>query len=192
MIRRYGRPLPSPKTVATEPDERGPVAEELLPGKYNINPLAYDIQRFPAIEIPAGHVGVVTLLSGADPVEKNTWTVAPGEKGVQHDTLPPGLIFYNPYLKNVEIVDIRSQKYDMREEDAIQFPSKDSFTITMEGTIEWGIRSRKWPWAMAIRTTSSTRSSCPTPAASLAFRARSCRLGSSSAARPVANFRIAS
>lgn len=140
MIRRYGRPLPSPKTVATEPDERGPVAGELLPGKYNINPLAYDIQRFPAIEIPAGHVGVVTLLSGADPVEKNTWTVAPGEKGVQHDTLPPGLIFYNPYLKNVEIVDIRSQKYDMREEDAIQFPSKDSFTITMEGTIEWAIR----------------------------------------------------
>ncbi len=139
-IRRYGRPLPAPKTVATEPDERGPVAEELLPGKYNINPLAYDVQRFPAIEIPAGHVGVVTLLSGADPVEKNTWTVAPGEKGVQHDTLPPGLVFYNPYLKGIDIVDIRSQKYDMRDEDAIQFPSKDSFTITMEGTIEWAIR----------------------------------------------------
>ncbi len=140
LIRRFGKPLPFPKTVATEADERGPVTEILRPGRHNVNLLAYDVQTFRAIQIPEGHVGVVTLLSGLDPKEKNTFTVAPGEKGVQRETLPPGLEYFNPYLKRIEVVDIRSHKYDMVNEGAIQFPSNDSFTITIEGTIEWAIR----------------------------------------------------
>lgn len=143
QIRKYGRPLPPGKTVATEPDEQGPVAEILRPGRYNINPLAYDVQRFPALDIPPGHVGVVTLLSGNDPEEKNTYTVGPDEMGVQRQTLGEGLVYYNPYLKHVEIVDLRSHKYDMRGDDAIHFPSTDSFTITMEGTIEWAIQPHR-------------------------------------------------
>jgi len=140
LIRKFGKPLPFPKTVATEPDERGPVEGILRPGRHNINPLAYDVQRFPVIEIPEGRVGVVTLLSGRDPKRKNTFTVEPGEKGVQRETLPPGLEYYNPYLRKIEIVDVRSHRYDMLDEDAILFPSNDSFTITIEGTIEWAIR----------------------------------------------------
>jgi len=140
LIRKFGKPLPFPKTVATEPDERGPVDEILRPGRHNVNLLAYDVQRFPAIQIPEGHVGVVTLLSGRDPERKNTFTVEPGEKGVQRETLPPGLEYYNPYLRKIEIVDVRSHKYDMLNDDAIHFPSNDSFTITIEGTLEWAIR----------------------------------------------------
>lgn len=139
LVRKYGKPLPFPKTVATEPDERGPVAEILKPGRHNINLLAYEVQTFDAIRIPAGHVGVVTLLSGTDPKTKNTYTVEPGEKGVQTETLPPGLAYYNPYLKHIGIVDVRNQKYDMQGEDAIHFPSNDSFTISMEGTITWAM-----------------------------------------------------
>jgi hypothetical protein len=140
LVRKFGKPLPFPKTVATEPDERGPVAEILRPGRHNINLLAYEVQRFPAIQIPEGHVGVVTLLSGQDPKSQNTYTVEPGEKGVQRETLPPGLEYYNSYLKRIEIVDVRSHKYDMLGDDAIYFPSNDSFNITIEGTIEWAIR----------------------------------------------------
>ncbi len=139
-VRKFGRPLPFPKTVATEPDERGPVAEVLTPGRHDVNPLAFEVQRFPAIQIPEGHVGVVTLLSGTEPRTRNTYTVEPGEKGVQRQTLPPGLEYVNPYLKRIDIVDIRSQKYDLIGDDAIYFPSGDSFTITIEGTIEWAIR----------------------------------------------------
>lgn len=140
LIRKFGKPLPFPKTVATNPDERGPVADILMPGRHNINPLAYEVQRFPAVQIPEGHVGVVTLLSGTDPVNRNTYTVEPGEKGVQKQTLRPGLEYYNPYLKRIDLVDVRSHKYEMLDQDAIQFPSSDSFTITIEGTIEWAIR----------------------------------------------------
>jgi len=143
LIRKFGKPLPFPKTVATESDERGPVSRILMPGRHNINLLAYDVQKFPAIQIPEGHVGVVTLLSGEDPKIKNTYTVAPGEKGVQSQTLRPGLEYYNPFLKQIEIVDIRSHKYDMLDDDAINFPSNDSFTIAIEGTIEWAIRPDK-------------------------------------------------
>jgi regulator of protease activity HflC (stomatin/prohibitin superfamily) len=139
-VRRYGQPLPFPKTVATDADERGPVAEILGPGRHNVNPFAFNVQRFKAAQIPEGHVGVVTLLSGPEPKVKNTYTVEPGEKGVQKRSLPPGLEYYNPYLKQIDIVDVRSQKYDMLGEDTIYFPSSDSFTIIIEGTIEWAIR----------------------------------------------------
>ncbi len=140
LIRKFGKPLPFPKTVATEPDERGPEAEILKQGRHYVNLLAYDVQRFDVIQIPEGHVGVVTLLSGDDPVVKNTYTVREGEKGVQEATLPPGREDYNPYLKQIEIVDVRSHKYDMLGGDAIHFPSSDSFTIAIEGTIEWALR----------------------------------------------------
>jgi len=140
LIRKFGKPLPFPKTVATESDERGPVADILQQGRHNVNLLAYDVQKFPVMVIPPGYAGVVTLLSGHDPKVKNTYTVDPGEKGVQRESLSPGRYFYNPYLKNIDIVDMRSLKYDMLNNDAIHFPSNDSFTITMEGTIEWAIR----------------------------------------------------
>lgn len=140
QIRKFGKPLPYPKTVATEPNERGPVAQVLGPGRHDVNLLAYDVQKFPAIHIPEGHVGVVTLLSGIEPKTPNLYVVEPGEKGVQRETLPPGLEYYNPYLKRIDIVDIRSHKYDLVQKDAIFFPSGDSFTITIEGTVEWAIR----------------------------------------------------
>ncbi len=139
LIRKYGKPLPFPKTVATEPDERGPVAEVLKPGRYPVNLLAYDVQVFPRVYIPPGHVGVVTLLSGNEPRESNTYTVNPEEKGVQRKTLVSGYEYYNPYLEKIDIVDIRNRTYHMLGKDAIHFPSNDSFTITIEGTIEWSI-----------------------------------------------------
>lgn len=139
-IRRFGKPLPSPKTVATEADERGPVAEVLVPGRHDVNLIAYEVQRFPAVQIPPGHVGVVTLLSGEKPTKRNTYTVDAGEKGVQRRTLEPGLYYINPYLEKIFTIDIRSHKYDMIGDDAIHFPSSDSFTIAIEGTIEWAIR----------------------------------------------------
>jgi len=140
LIRKYGKALPAGKSVATEPDERGPVAKKLPQNtRFYINTLAYDVQKFPAVEIPEGHVGVVTLLSGREPEKKNTYTVAPGERGVQRETLRPGIKYVNPYLKRIDIVDMRNRTYHMLGSDAIHFPSNDSFTITIEGTIEWSI-----------------------------------------------------
>lgn len=139
-IRKYGRPLSPGHVVATAPDEAGPIAGTLEPSRYNINPYAYDVQKFDQIVIREGWTGVVSMLSGPDPKSPNEYTVAPGERGVQSLTLGPGSYRnLNPYQMHVQLVDARSHKYDITGEDAIEFPSWDGFTIHLEGTVEWAI-----------------------------------------------------
>lgn len=138
-VRRYGRPLPVGKVVATEPDERGPLAEVLMPGRYNLNPYAYQIVRVAPITVPLGYVGVQTLYHGADPVSPNQFVVNTGERGVQPDVLPPGLYYNNPYVRRIDLVDVRSHTLDLRGNDVIRFPSSDSFDIIIETTVEYAI-----------------------------------------------------
>ncbi len=148
LIRKYGRPLPPGKIVATEPDERGPLAERLSPGRHNINPFAYEVRRVPPVTIPPGFVGVQRLLHGDEPSNPNDWTVKAGERGVQPDVLPPGLYYINPYVRQIELIDVRSHTLDLRDTGAIRFPSSDSFEIVVEATVEYAIRQDMAPYVM--------------------------------------------
>jgi regulator of protease activity HflC (stomatin/prohibitin superfamily) len=148
-IRRYGQPLPPGKIVATEPHERGPLAEVLRQGRHNINPFAYEVKRFKQIRVPEGSVGVQTLYSGKQPDNPNRYVVEENEQGVQPNVLPPGLYFKNPYVWRVDIIDVRSHTLDLRDDDAIHFPSKDSFEIIIEGTVEYATRQDMAPYVMA-------------------------------------------
>lgn len=147
-IRKYGRPLPAGKTLATEPDERGPLADVLKPGRYNVNPLAYDIKRVKPVIIPAGCVGVQTLLAGAEPANPNQYLVAEGERGVQPEVLPPGMYYNNPYVRRIDVIDVRSHTIDLHGDDAIRFPSNDSFDILVDSTVEYAIRQDSAPYVM--------------------------------------------
>jgi len=149
LVRKYGEPLPLGKIVATEPHERGPLAEVLRQGRHNINPFAYDVKRVKLVRIPEGSVGVQTLYSGRDPANVNRYVVESGEQGVQPDVLPPGLNFNNPYVRRLDIIDVRSHTLNLREDDAIHFPSKDSFEIIIEGTVEYAVRQDMAPYVMA-------------------------------------------
>ena len=149
LIRKYGKPLPPGKVVATEPDERGPLAEVLRQGRHNINPYAYELRRFKPVRIPEGSVGVQTLYSGDAPENPNVYVVESGERGVQPNVLPPGLYYKNPYVWQTDIIDVRSHTIDLRDEDAIRFPSKDSFNIVIEGTVEYAIRQADAPYVLA-------------------------------------------
>ena len=150
LIRKYGRPLPEGKVVATEPYERGPLERFIDPGvRENINPFAYTVKLVPRVNVPAGSVGVQTQYAGAAPQHPNRYVVAAGERGVQPDVLPPGLYNVNPYVKRVDIIDVRSHAIDFRADQAIHFPSKDSFDILIEGTVEYAIRQDKAPYVMA-------------------------------------------
>lgn len=147
LIRRYGRALRAGKTVATDPFERGPVAGTLPPGRHDVNRFAYDVQLFDKIVVPEGAVGVQTVLSGPEPKDPNEYIVKRGERGVQPDVLSPGTYFdKNPFEVHVDVVDLRSQKYDMLREDAIEFPSADGFTIHLEATVEWSIYADRVPY----------------------------------------------
>lgn len=146
MTRLYGEELPPGKIIA-EDNQRGIVQEILRPGKYRINPFAYHVALFDAINIRPGHVGVVTALTGQDvlnnelaPEKRNTFLVGEGLKGVSGMLLDPGTHYLNPYIYNSVEVNLQSQRFDMSGNDVINFLTLDGFTVTVEGYIEFGIQ----------------------------------------------------
>ncbi|MCF7847234.1 MAG: hypothetical protein K9M45_00165 [Kiritimatiellales bacterium] len=145
MTRLYGDELPPGKIIA-EDGQRGIMQEILRPGKYRINPYAFHVALFAAINITPGHVGVVTALTGQDvlnnelpPEVRNTFMVGEGLKGVSSWLLDPGTHYLNPYMNNVVEVNIQSQLFKMSGKDVINFLTMDGFTVTVEGRIEYGI-----------------------------------------------------
>lgn len=152
LVRKFGKLLGSGtlggRTLATATDERGPIPGVLTPGKHKINTLAYDVLRVKPVSIPAGHVGIQTLLSGDTPENPNTYVVEHGKRGVQPDVLPPGLYYNNPFERTIDVIDVRSHTLDLRGADSIQFPSADSFAILLEATVEYAIREDMAPYVL--------------------------------------------
>ncbi len=145
MTRLYGEELPPGKIIADD-NQRGIMQEILRPGKYRINPYAYQIALFDAININPGNVGVVTAMTGKDvlnnelsPDERNIFMVAKGLKGVSGQLLDPGTHYLNPYMFNIVEVNTQSQRFEMSGSDVINFLTMDGFSVTVEGTIEFGI-----------------------------------------------------
>ena len=143
--RLYGKDL-LPGKILAEKDTKGILPEVLSPGKYFINPYAYQVQVMDAINIRPGCVGVVTRLVGKDPLmdgipteQRNTFVVGAGLKGVQAEVLDPGTHYLNPYLVNVNEVNLQSQRFEMSGDDAISFLTVDGFAVIVEGTLEFAI-----------------------------------------------------
>ena len=65
VTRLYGDDLAPNRILATD-KTKGIVEEVLRPGKYRINPYAYAIQIYDAVNIRPGHAGVVVSLVGQD------------------------------------------------------------------------------------------------------------------------------
>jgi regulator of protease activity HflC (stomatin/prohibitin superfamily) len=145
QTRLYGDDLPPGEIMATA-TSKGILAETLGVGKHRVNPYAIRVDLHDALTINAGCVGVKTALVGADVLsgtlpedQRNTFLVGDGLKGVVSDILDPGTYYLNPYLVNVVEVNLQSQRFEMSGDDAITFLTLDGFSITVEGTIEFGI-----------------------------------------------------
>jgi regulator of protease activity HflC (stomatin/prohibitin superfamily) len=54
--------------------------------------------------------------------------------------LDPGTYYLNPYIYNTVEVNLQSQRFEMSGKDVINFLTMDGFTVTVEGTIEFGIQ----------------------------------------------------
>lgn len=145
QTRLFGKPLPSGEILAKD-GTQGIIADILTPGKYRVNPYAYDVKILDAIAIRPGHVGVVTHLTGQDVLNddlpatvRNTFLVSNALKGVVNEVLDPGTYYLNPYMYDVREVNLQSQRFEMSGDDAINFLTLDGFAINVEGTIEFGI-----------------------------------------------------
>jgi regulator of protease activity HflC (stomatin/prohibitin superfamily) len=138
-----GEELPEGHVLA-EPGQKGIRREEpLKPGRYPYNPYAETIELREPVTIPAGFRGVVTLLAGATPKQANRFLVAPGERGVQEETLAPGTYYLNPYEKRVSLVDCRSKRFNLNQGGEMDFLSADGFPITVDGAVEFRVEPEK-------------------------------------------------
>ena len=151
LVRKYGKDLPGGQIIAPDESTKGIVRDVLGTGKHRINPYAYEVKLFDDIKIAPGHVGVVTLLCGADilsgsaaaPSADKGFLAAPGFKGVQCEVLKEGTHRLNPFLYAVSIVNIQSQRFEFNGDDAIMFLTLDGFPVTVEGTLEFNLSRDK-------------------------------------------------
>ncbi|MCZ6691016.1 MAG: SPFH domain-containing protein [Planctomycetota bacterium] len=148
-IRRYGKNPTLERLqegwITAQDGEKGIVGEIVREGKHAINPYAYEVEMYRALVVPAGFVGVVTNLEGSPPRTRNEFLVGKGEKGVQKKVLTPEKYYLNPYVKKVDMVDTRSQRFELTGEGALRFPSSDGFTITVRMIVEWAVDPDRAP-----------------------------------------------
>jgi len=148
VVKKFGKTLPPGHVLAdASKDERGPLPQLLYPGRYNeyANPYAYEIKLFDPVVMEPGQEGVVTLMAGKLAKDPNQFLVEAGEQGTQPTTEPPGFRYVNLYEKRITPIDVRSQKFEMVGSESITFPSSDSFSIRMQGFVEWRVMPAKLP-----------------------------------------------
>ena len=105
VIKKMGKDLPKGEVVASDPQYAG-VQQEILPtGWHILNPITVEVKIVPAVQVPAGRVGIVNRKVGKAPQNRDDLLVDEGERGFQKTTLSPGTYFLNPYVEEVEIVD---------------------------------------------------------------------------------------
>jgi SPFH domain / Band 7 family len=150
VINKFGDPLPTDKIVVPADDNHFKGVEEELrgPGRYFLNPIAYDWKIVPLVEIPAGDpeqwawddtgkikdsstlpkVGIVTLKQGKT-APPGMEVVDRGYKGVQKEVLTPGTYKINP------------QEYEVTLADAVVVPPGSVGVVTRlagdSGTVDY-------------------------------------------------------
>ena len=153
-IRLYGDDLGYGNLIADAASQKGIAAEVLRPGRYPINAIVYQADAKPSlirdnyaelielhkpIVVPAGFKGVVTLLSAPMAEDPNQLLVEAGSRGVQNKTLDPGVYYINPYVERVNLVDCRSQRFNLSTGGEMGFPSRDGFWVRLDGRIEFRV-----------------------------------------------------
>lgn len=126
-----------------DPLTKGIMPDVLRAGRYPINKYVFDVEEHDPVTVPAGYKGVVTNLAGPFPQNPNSLLVEEGERGVQKDTFEPGTYYVNPYVTRINLVDCRSQRFNLAEKKDMGFPSKDGFWVSLDGVIEFRVTPEK-------------------------------------------------
>jgi regulator of protease activity HflC (stomatin/prohibitin superfamily) len=142
VVTLAGDDLPPGKVLA-EPGQKGIQRAIKKPGRYAYNRYAEQIEEHDPIRIPPGFRGVRTLLAGDEPKDPNNWLVRDGERGVQNETLPPGLHYLNPYEVRVSLVDCRSRRFNLATPDEMSFLTSDGFAVVLDGAVEFRVIEKR-------------------------------------------------
>ena len=104
LIRKTGKDLPSGQIVALEPGQKGIQLEVLAEGRYFRNPYTWGWKIRRITDIPAGKLGTVVRLYGAD-LPPSQIIAGEGTKGILAEVLRPGKYRLNPYAFRVQLFD---------------------------------------------------------------------------------------
>jgi regulator of protease activity HflC (stomatin/prohibitin superfamily) len=109
-IAKTGEDLLGGEILATQEGQKGIQLETLKPGRHFLNPLFWDTEVLPIVDVPPGKVGVLTRLYGKNPdLGKGEALLVPLNsdlKGIVAEVLPTGLHEkINPWAYQVELVD---------------------------------------------------------------------------------------
>lgn len=179
---RFGKDLPKGQFLVDgeigKTEFRGTLRKVLGPGRYRINPKAFDVsivtgeeversngmeKKSGWVEIAPGYVGVVTNLTD-NPITK-------AKPGIQSNVLQPGNYPTNKREQQIDVVSIgyleKSVEATMvltsdghfktdssgepmvaEDDSGIEFPSDDGFTIRMDFTAIWGLMPDQAPEAI--------------------------------------------
>lgn len=107
LTHKEGLDLPGDQELAADPSYKGVQIAPLREGRFFYNPLYWDWEIIPQIEVPQGKVGVVIRLFGDDLPLDQLLAVKPNEKGIVPGALRPGRYadYSNPYAYKVELFD---------------------------------------------------------------------------------------
>lgn len=157
-VRLYGEDLDYGNLIAVSEKQKGIMTEVLRPGRHPLNAIVFEsgsepkpnrdnyielVELHKPVIIPAGFKGVVTLLSAPPDDDPNRLIVSEGRRGVQEETLDPGVYYINPYVKRVSLVDCRSQRFNLSTGGEMGFPSRDGFWVKLDGRIEFRVNPEK-------------------------------------------------
>lgn len=134
-----GTPLPEGEFLAG-PGQKGMTRDALTPGAWRLNPFANEVEVVKAARVKPGVVGCVTALAGRN--EPPDRLSRAGEQGVQERVLQPGLYYLNPREFRVDFVEIGYQHLELT---GVSFPSKDSFTISLDVSVVYGLLPHEVP-----------------------------------------------
>ncbi len=142
-IRLIGDDLPYGEIIAWEESQKGIIPDVLRPGRYPINQHVENIELHEPVIVPAGFKGVVTKLAAPMPENPNVLLVKDGTRGTQKAALNPGTYYINPYVTRINLVDCRSQRFNLAKEGDMGFPSKDGFWVSLDGIVEFRVKPEK-------------------------------------------------
>jgi regulator of protease activity HflC (stomatin/prohibitin superfamily) len=159
LTRKFGTAIPADRLargdfLANE-GERGIVGAPLLPGRYRINPHAYKVELFDAVQVAAGEVGVRTLKVGKDPGAlkrgpgDSPYVVPEGFRGVQEKCVSNGTHYINPYVESIVPVLVRSRRVEFTD---VAFPSRDGFTLNPHVLVTYRVLPEKAPELFVMLT----------------------------------------
>ena len=94
LIAKTGDDLTGGDIIATKPGQKGVQLETLKPGRHFLNPLLWEADIVPIVEVPPGKVGVLTRLYGKTPdlsKGESLLVARDGDlKGIVSEVLAPG------------------------------------------------------------------------------------------------------